>query len=218
MDVVFRPQSSTETRRHKFHLDHKRVLGIATLTALAALVTLTTQLRHPVLHWGLSLAATVAAYFAVIHFLPSHARRWFPKELVVGTVFAIGTCLAAFCRGIHVFSILLPGTFFAILCCLNCAAIEVWEWRENGSVPSAIPHALTLWMCRRLRILVNSLALWAAVLVFLPGLHTVFGALLISALAFSWLDHRRQQLSTHALRLVVDLPLLSPFLFLGLLR
>jgi hypothetical protein len=46
--------------------------------------------------------------------------------------------------------------------------------------------------------------------------HMVFAAIFVSALAFLWLDAERDRLSADLLRVLADVPLLSPLLLLRL--
>lgn len=218
MDVTLHPGTVHHSLRHQFHWDHKHVLAGVAMAALAGLAFVTSRLRIQLFENGCLLGCFVVGYFGIIHLLPAQRRKWFPKELAVGAVFAAGTCLAAFSGGREVSTSVIPGVFFAGLCCLNCAAIEVWEWRDGGSQPSSKPHPVTLWIWQHLRALVQMSAAAAALLLLLPGLQPLFAALLTSASAFYCLERSRHNLPIHTVRVLADLPLLSPVLFLGWIR
>jgi hypothetical protein len=211
LDVARGPAYSL-TRRHAFHWRYRKPIVAAAIAALVALASLCTLLRPVVLRSGLLLSASVGLYLVAVHFLPPTARRWFPKEFVVGALFALGTCLAPWCRAGDRPALLLPGLFFAALCCLNCVAIEVWEWRSLATHLSP-PSVATLWTSRHLRVCLWSISV-AALLLLGSGARSLFAAILLSSVAFLWLDSQRQRVPADLLRMLADVPLLTPLLFL----
>jgi hypothetical protein len=211
---VRRPGSAPSTARHLFHSLHRELLTGLAVLALAALFVLTLLLRPVVVRSGFELAGCVAAYLACVHLVPGQPRRWFPKEVIVGLVFAAGTCLAPWSRAADRPALLLPGLFFALLCCLNCAIIEVWEWRDSGCLLSAHPHPSTVWLWRAVRPLLWTVAAGAALLLCRHPDHAVFSSLLLSACCILLLDLRKQRLSADLRRVLADAALLTPLLFL----
>jgi hypothetical protein len=206
--------AAPRTARHVFHRRHRRALTILASLALATLLILTFLLRPVVVRSGFALAGCVAVYLACVHLFPQPRRRWFPKELIVGILFATGTCLAPWSRALDRPALLLPGLFFVVLCCLNCALIEVWEWRDAGCLPSALPHSWTVWLWRIVRPLLGILAAAAAVLLYCGAERALFSAILLSACCILLLDFYKQRLSADGRRVLADAALLTPLLFL----
>lgn len=213
---VLRATVPIPTRRHQFHRAHVRALLLAAAAGLCLLIATCAFLRPVVIAYGAALSALVVLYFCLIHALPKTARQWCPKELVVGMVFATGTCLAPWTRLADTSRLIAPACLFAALCCLNCVAIEAWEWRRYGARSITCPHALTLWLARRLRPLFISITLAAAVLFFTTKAHLLFAAVAVSSIAFLWLEKEQHRIPADVLRVLADLPLLSPLLLIGL--
>ncbi len=203
--------------RHRFYQHNWSILGLSATFGLGVLGWICARLDPRVLHNGFAMLAAVLAYFAMVHMVPDAVRRFWPKELVVGVLFAMGTCLATWTRtSAPGGEMLRPALLFAALCWLNCIAIEYWEWSRYGPAIDKTPHVLTLWIGRRLQWAALAICVFAATLA--PGPHTglrpLFFAALLSAAAILWLDHSRQRLSTEALRVLADVSLLSPLLVL----
>ena len=110
---------------------------------------------------------------------------------------------------------------FAVLCWLNCVAIEHWE-TTNGFEPSfKHMHATTKWAGRnlaRIALAVCVIALEiAAATTMLPktlSLQSVFLSAALSAIALFALDRFRRKLSSIQLRIAADAALLTPLIFL----
>jgi hypothetical protein len=107
---------------------------------------------------------------------------------------------------------------FALLCWLNCVAIESWESSaENDSA-----HATTAWAARHLQALAVATIVLSLALAF-DSLHdgTRFCVLLasaLSALLLFWLAHARRNMTAMQLRIGADAALLTPLLFLAWMR
>lgn len=206
---VTRSQPLLLTDRHRFHRKHARSLSVAVLLGLFALVITCALLRPILLREGMLLSAVVAIYFLSVHALPHTLAGICCKEVAVGVLFAIGTALAPWSKSEQPLLFLIPVMLFAVLCCLNCAAIEVWEGRTAT-------HAATTWLAANTRPVSVLIAITALVLlVFAPG-HHVYAALCVSALGFLWLDVESERLPPDLLRVLADVPLLSPLLLMGL--
>ena len=146
--------------------------------------------------------------------MPRSVQKWCPKELAVAVVFAAGTCLASWTQQPKFQIFALPASLFAALCCLNCMAIESWEWISFGSPAITCPHPLTLWLARRTRSVALGIALVGTVLFFIARTPQLFAAITLSALGFAWLDLEKERLSVNAFRVLADVPLLSPLILL----
>jgi hypothetical protein len=181
-------QGPATTPRHQFTRDHVRELAASWVVVLCSAARLAWR-ELPVEQWvhGLLLMAFVAIYFAAVH----AGVLGLPKEIVVGVLFALGVSLTSWSR-IKIFADAAPIVAFAILCWLNCAAIELWETaRQNKFLP---------WCC-------------AAVALFSLGLPLA-APLSLSAIALFLLLMGQRYFSRNALRVLADAALLSPLLFL----
>jgi hypothetical protein len=145
---------------------------------------------------GVILLAAVGVYFALVH---CGILRG-PKEAAVGVLFALGASLEAWSNvksPADVATILL----FSGLCWMNCIAIQRWEGERLDWSPSAA--ALVL-------------ACAAGVLLYAHR-PILGGAELASAAAFLLLGHVHRKLSADAVRVLADVALLSPLLFLPMI-
>jgi hypothetical protein len=194
-----RATTTDEPARHQFYRHHWRRMLPVWITALTVATWLAwTRLPAILFQRGLAVLAAIGVYFAFVHLWP---RRWWPKEFAVGILFAMGTSLAAWG---HVRSPVDVATIvlFCMLCWINCAAIERWEHREYGG--------LAEWPVRLAAIAVGLVAL-----IFLYSQRPILsGAEAASAFAFVVLDGARHRLSPEALRVLADIALLTPVLFL----
>jgi len=191
-----------EPARHRFYRRHWRLMLPAWIAVFAMAAWLAgTRLPSLLFERGIALLAAIGVYFAFVHFAPC---RWWPKEFAVGILFAIGTSLAAWG---HVRSPVDVATIvlFCALCWINCAAIEVWEQRAAWE-----RKRLSEWPVRLAAIAVGLVAL-----IFLYDQRPILsGAETASAFAFVALDRARHRLSPEALRVLADIALLTPALFL----
>lgn len=206
------------TERHSFHRKHAGALRAAVTFSLVLLAFSATRLNGSVLRNGLFLSGVVGLYFAAVHLLPKCVSTLYPKEMVVGIVFATGTALAPCSRLHRVGPFLVPVALFALLCFLNCAAIETWEWGGSGHRKTERPHSVTIWFSRHLKLLSISIAITGVAFLLLSRQHAVFAPIVLSALAFLWLDLEHEHLTISLLRVLADVPLLSPLLLLRLYR
>ena len=115
--------------------------GSAAPVALA-LAVLVAKMPHSLLLAYCVLGVLSLFYLGLVH-LPSRARGrslpYFPKELVIALLFAAASALPAWdearrrAAGMprhHPLLLLCP--LFAVLCWLNCVAIEDWEHHRRG--------------------------------------------------------------------------------------
>jgi len=188
--------TTNEPARHRFYRRYWRAVLPVWIAALAMATWLAwSRLPAVLFERGVALLAAIAVYFAFVHFWP---RLWWPKEFAVGILFALGTSLSAWG---HVRSPADVATIalFCMLCWINCAAIEVWEHR-----------GLAEWPVRFAAIAVGLVAV-----IFLYNQRPILsGAETASAFAFVALDRARHRLSPDALRVLADIALLTPVVFL----
>jgi hypothetical protein len=213
------PGASSMSLRHKFSSRHRTSILTFVSLAVACLLWTCQHLKAVVFQDGVWMLGAVAVYFAIVHFAPPAIRRLWPKEVAVGVLFALGTCLATWAlagRGEPAGArpaLIAPALLFAALCSLNCMAIEVWECGRTGKTSPI--HPLTAWVGARVQF--TALAIAALALVFMPmgPLRPLFVAGFLSAASFVWLGERSDSLPLNTLRLLADAALLSPLVLLA---
>jgi hypothetical protein len=211
------PSNGTPSSRHEFSRQHSRLmLGVAGLV-LPVLLWTCAHLKPVVFHNGLWMLAAVTVYFAFVHISPAPIRRLWPKEVAVGVLFSLGTCLATWSlagqneSAASRMALITSTLLFAALCSVNCVAIEFWEWRRNGATTI---HPLTAWLGARLPWIALGIAMVSLVLLPFEPPRPVYLAGLLSAATFIWLSARSDSLPLDALRFLADAALLSPVLLL----
>ena len=201
--------------RHEFARAHRGLLLGMTLGVGAALFWSCAHLSRPVLRSGLWMAAAVAVYMMMVHAAPQWVRRIWPKEVAVGILFALGTCLATWAQmGSGRERLLAPVLLLAGLCWINCTAIEYWEWRRLGQTrahPDPI-HRWTRLAGEHLGALAGFIGLAAVLLLAFETPRAALAATLMSASGFLWLNRRSGWLPLPALRVLADAALFSPVL------
>jgi len=184
--------------RHEFYRRHWRALLPVWITVLGFAACVAAE-RVPggLFLRGSILLAAVAVYFALVH---SSILR-LHKEAAVGVIFALGASLVAWEKvktPADATTILL----FSGLCWMNCIAIQKWEGEKLDWSPSIAAIALAC----------------AAATLLYAHRPVLGGAELASAFGFLLLDRVRPRLSADAVRVLADVALLSPVLFLPLVR
>jgi hypothetical protein len=214
--------------RHVFHARHRaRFLLAAVVLGSFLLWMILTRMYPRTLEDDLFLSVFALIYLSLVHAANSFARlrkrRWLPKELAVGVIFAAATAVPAWSR-LGAFSDRSHAWFaqavvlFALVCWVNCVAIEKWE-AEGWEAASV--HPTTLWAARHLQQIALTLAIVSVIAACLSptsGLMAVYLAALLSSGLLLALDARRARLSPLALRIAADAALLTPLAFLPILR
>lgn len=198
--------------RHVFHARHRRPLMSAGVVAGGALVALIVRMPAAARRDDTIFFIFLLMYFVAVH-LP-RLRIRFPRELVVGLMFACACAVPAWSRSAasHVeLRWIVP--LFAALCWLNCRAIATWEQEVPGR-PWIVICAPVLAVGAGLLGLVTSS----------PGILRLAVAVLASAMLLFALDRDRRRasrrsssdspLSALALRVLADASLLTPVLLL----
>jgi hypothetical protein len=195
-----------EAPRHAFCWTHRKpllTLWCAVLFGSGLLAF--TKLPETILVAGIGLGAVVAAYFLAVHSARGLRYRYlWSKEAVVGIIFGLGTTIVAW-EQVRTLADWGTIALFSGLCWLNCVAIEQWESDEHSSSETPWPIS---WGAL-------SLALLGAAL-FWGHRPILGGAEVASALSLLMLDRSRNRFSPAALRVLADVALLSPILFLPL--
>lgn len=196
--------------RHRFCAKYRVALTwLVVLAAATALWVTVNSLTLIEVTAGIKLAAIVGAYMASIHAGHGSMARFIPKEVAVGVLFAAGTTLPVWSR-LSEFSwdVYVPFGLFAILCSLNCLAIECWEngpghpeWFQRCS-------PVIVWVERRINLLAAALAVSAFAVTFMLRRHGPVGsglpAISLAALLILLLNRHRNRLSGRALRVLAD--------------
>lgn len=184
------------------------------------------------------------AYFLLIHgrsFFGSRSATqsrwkisdWLTKELAVGFLFPIATAVPTWTRvpsehGVLNMAILM----FGGACWLNCVAIQTWEDTEaSGDVVHTIlasanragkdRKTLTALLGRHLALFSVIVGISGIAMAAILSKHTgwpLFAAVAVSGTLFFLLVRFRHRFSTLTLRIAADAVLLTPLLFLFIVR
>jgi hypothetical protein len=220
----FQPNSAmVEAIRHRFYREHRIAFlppffAVLLITGWVSFADLGERMRRD----GLLLALIFGAYFGVVHVLRSKAQAWFPKEIGVAILFAIGTSLPVGIRvhGLRV-SFLLPFALFILVLWINTLLIEYTEWMTLREGRADRPHESTIAAGRHLAafsVIVGSLALCAMASQIFTSARPILLAEALSALALGVLALYWRGIASHVVRIAADVTLLTPALLLILLR
>jgi hypothetical protein len=215
---ALRWRSGEMAPRHFFYRKHWRPLAAAAFAGLLLLSWLCTQITPQIRRNGFLLLGAVIGYFLVVHLGPFTLRKFWPKEVVVGVIFSLGTCLPVWTLKpeAHI-ELLAPALIFAALCTLNCMAIEFWEWECYDPQFRVPPHRITMWIGNRLAPVTVSVALLStACFSFAPEPMLPFyvGSFLsgVGLFALAWQSNR---MPVEVLRVLADVVLFTPILVLA---
>lgn len=210
-------------QRHYFYAAWRGIFLIAAIPAAALLLWMVAHSMSPVARReDIVLFLVALLYFCLIHMKGPAVERWLPKELIVGLVFACATAVPAWSRLAPSERPVLSSIVFvfAALCWLNCVAIEKWESTQQTHETPA--HPSTQWAQRQflpLCCVVAVLALLAATALPLALSLLLMACALTAGLIFI-LDFLSKQLplNTLHLRAAADAALLTPLLFLAIVK
>jgi hypothetical protein len=229
-----RAAPSTPLReRHRFHAHHRKafltagaVVGCALLWLIVARMSANARYEDTVLF------SAALLYLVLVH-KPRVGTDWLPKELAVGIVFAAATAVPAWSRlnsGLHSqrFALFPAVALFAVVCWLNCVAIERWEnLTSTGHLQFTDAHTTTRWAASHFGWLAYAACVISGVAAVTLSLFTnpfvlratasIYLAAAAASLGLALLDRHRESFSTLQLRIAADLALLTPLLFLPFL-
>ena len=196
-------RGSIDQPRHEFYRRHWRAVLPVWIAALGTGAWLAwSRLPGPLFAEGVAVASCAVVYLAAVHLAPGLLRRAGSKESAVAVLFGLGASLAAW-PGVQTMSDVLAIMLFSTLCWMNCAAIEDFE-HGHELRPSVIAAA-------------GLVALAAACL--LKDHRPILGAAeTAGALGLVLLDRSRGRYSAQALRVLADVVLLTPLVFLPVVR
>lgn len=219
LDTLRAPGQGVEPFRHRFYRRRRWafVLPFGAVFGLACWVAWT-RIEPQTFRHGLVVLLAVGIYFSLVHLRKPEKEAWIPKEMVVGILFGLGTCFPVWERlGGGRIRLLAPFLVFTVLCWLNCAAIESAEWVRLRHRQFGRPHPWTIWLGRRMTLAVSVMALVAAgtlVTGFENAAWRLAVAEILSAGAFALLDLRGDRISLEKFRVLMDVALFTPVLFL----
>lgn len=218
----------TLRERHLFYARHRRLfltalIGAALPLAYLILVRAASAVRID----DIVLAVLGLIYFLLIHIPASRSKfdseAWIPKEMAVGILFAIAATVPVWSRlPAEEPWMLLSVALFAGVCWWNCVAIQIWEDRSETDTRQTEPmHALTLWMGSKLQIFAATLAVisaGSAAIAPASGMRILLASCSLSSLLFLLLSRYNRQLHCRTLRVVADMALLTPLLWIAVVR
>lgn len=198
---------ATLQERHHFCSRHRRLLAfLLTLAIRAGLWAAARYLPHAEVIAGVKLAIVIFAYMVVVHLGDGWLRWLLPKEAAVGVLFTAGATLPIWSQD-TVFSRGVCASFalFAILCSLNCLAIECWESDEqpsnSGRLPALKWAELPLtWMAATLAVLTILVLLVGPA----EGSKGELWGISLAALLIIAINLHRTRFSNAALRVLAD--------------
>ncbi len=207
--------------RHRFCQRHRTaVSALGVLGALAAAWLAYEGLDAADVRAGMILGGLVGAYMLCVHLGGSAALRLFPKEIAVGVLFAAGTALPIWSQP-QAFSWdgFYSWMLFALVCVLNCVAIECWEDEIAVRAGENQRSRVISWADSRIAMFAAAAALLGvAGLWVLRSDSNAIAAAGTAALLILLLNSVRTRLSGHALRVLADAALLIAALFALLIR
>jgi hypothetical protein len=215
---VSRSRSGALAPRHEFCRRHIGAFTRLAVVCLFACGWLSGRINPLIFRNGLILALAVICYFTAIHAGSASLRKLWPKELVVGTIFSLGTFLPAWTLDASARrEIVLPAALFALLCALNCIIIEFCEWTSHRSAINFLPHRLTILVGAR-RLPATTLAAFASAACFVASpeqMQPFYACCLLSSASLLWLVSRGSRIPGELLPVFADLSLFTPVLALA---
>ena len=202
------------TARHCFYRDHGKAAFVVACIAACVEVFVSLFLKPELFCAGTAIALAVTAYLLSVHRYKGSHLRWLPKELIVAAVFAVGTILAPCVNSSHYLTILIPGSVFALLCLLNCAAIEHGELEHFARFTMNGDRTWVTWLASNLGLVATFAALGTTAYSIATGCTVLYGSLALSSFGLIWFGKERSRMSANVLRVMADVPLLLPALVL----
>ncbi len=232
LDGKFSSDTKLLKQRHHFHARHSTGFLAAALPLTCLVLWLAAYRMDPAPRFeDLLLAAAAGLYLLCVHW-PSSRRGHslgVIKEVAVALIFAIACVIPAWSRHpVHLW-LVVNGTLFAVLCWLNCVAIEIWEaaptgcGRALGSHLSTRATRLTITHCMSGRLQSYCLGLGIVSLVVTALTATVdqrvaavAGCIAVSAFLLCILDRCKTRFAPVSVRALADAVLMSPILLVPL--
>ena len=195
------PAGAAMSARQRYAVTHRSGLIVAMVCCALVLAISALSLERRTLTAGTLLGLVALIYLAINQFVARVWRVMPVKEMVIGCLFAAGTCAAA--RDLN----LVSAAAFAILCSLNCISIAVWERKldqqqRRDSIATTFPGftRIPFYGC---------LALALAVALLCLGWPPMF-YIASSAALLALLNVKGGRLTVDARTALADIVLLSP--------
>ncbi len=213
LDTAKPPNGAWEPPRKLFYRRHWHLgLVLAIAVGLALTACGIHLLWASTVRGGLELSVGVAGYFSLIHLTPARWRIRWPREVVVATLFTLGTFGAVWLsNGRNLAPLALPALVFMLLCWTNCSLIETWEWEVSGSSEGDMPNRAARWVAQQSGKVAGAIAILALLQ---PSPFSVAG--LMSAGALWLVALKRGAIPICLLSPAADLALYSPLLIWAL--
>jgi len=198
---------------HWWRTHQASLVALVSISAVACALTGLFGLSRPLFVDYIALTLASLLYFGWVHSGRERGARVMAKEAAVAVIFALGCILPAWASAsASLRTQLAPaGVLFALLCWLNCVAIERWEGRGIVGVRA---HPSTQWAARHLSALLIACALAATMLAVwrhTAGRPTALAPYLSCAfLLLAALERFRLRFSVDSLRIFADVALLTP--------
>jgi len=216
---AFKIQSKKSLAARHFFCQHHlpRVLPFFIAALCTTMWVGVSELDRTTVLAGLIMSAAIVFYFVAVHAAPKSWARYWPKELAVGLLFGVGTCLPVLAEmGGRSERMLLPLAMFTMLLSVNAVSIEYWERRLTE-----MWQPITRWIGRHLTavaLCVSSASLCLGVSSRMwPGPAALYFAGAAGGFSLVALGNTRLKLSSDALRVLADAALLAPAVILLLL-
>jgi hypothetical protein len=204
-----------ETPRHRFYRVNRATVLPWVGVVCVVMLLISTEISLARFKCFVVAACAVAIYFAVIHFGPRSLKCQLPKELAVAVLFASGVGMPVLMASSSKDFVAVIGAFAAILW-INAVGIECWEARLRVIELRPWKPKLTKILGRHLPGASMVVGIGSALLA-ASGLRSeapLYGAIALSAVSLAVLDLAQESLSCDQLRVLADVALLSPLLFL----
>ena len=217
IDTAQPVRSAWEPPRKDFCRRHwGTFLAIAVVVAFLLAACVSRLLWVATVRGGCQLLLGVAGYFTLIHVMPSHWRRDWPREIAVAVLFTVGTFGAVFlANGQQAKPLLAPSLLFMLLCWANCSLIETWEWQATGSPAAEAPNRLARWAAEHVISVSALLAVMSGLLRLASFLPAEFAlALCLSGALLSLLSICRRAVPVRLVSPAADLALCAPLVLL----
>ncbi len=215
-DATRSPESSGQTDRLRFTRRH--FTALATVALAAGTVNLSLIIRHvplTLIGTGLVTAGLLAIYYVLRIKAGARLASAVPREILCGIIFGLGSVIAphAFLPKESGSGFILAAVLLGLVCSANCALISAWEKEEDIAGKDRSMATLLSRVLPHIAGVLTALAFLAGVLAFI-GPWQIHLAVAASALALRILLCFENLLSRRALRVLADVVLLSPLLFL----
>ncbi len=166
---------------------------------------------------GSITAAAVSIYYILRISGKSRVASLVPREILCGTLFAIGTVIAPFTFSHYHFSFLIPVSLLGMLFSANCVLISIWEREADLAARDSSIASSGSRIVPRIAGLITLIAFVSCAVAFFADwqLHL---AIALAAISLRLILLFQKNLSLLTLRVLADAVLLTPLLLIGFVR